>query len=100
MRYLLNKANGTKEYIKMSTDNMPKILTPNFIEVYNCIIIDTNNEIKAENIDFERILLMFQDRTGYEASCNEVRLNDYIDCSDEMGVLKTAEIIMKVWEKS
>lgn len=99
MRYLLNKAKGTKEYIQMSTDNMSKILTPNFIEVYNCIIIDTNNEIKAENIDFERILLMFHDRTGYEASCNEVRLNDYIDCSDEMGVLKTAEIIMKVWEK-
>ena len=100
MKYLLNKANGTKEYIKMSTDNMSKILTPNFIEVYNCIIIDTNNEIKAENIDFERILLTFQDRTGYEASCNEVRLNDYIDCYDEMGLLKTAEIIMKVWEKS
>lgn len=68
MRYLLNKAKGTKEYIQMSTDNMSKILTPNFIEVYNCIIIDTNNEIKAENIDFERILLMFHDRTGYEAS--------------------------------
>ena len=99
MKYLLNKANGTKEYIKMSTDNMSKILTPNFIEVYNCIIIDTNNEIKAENIDFERILLTFQDRTGYEDSCNEVRLNDYIDCYDEMGLLKTAEIIMKVWEK-
>lgn len=38
MRYLLNKANGTKEYIKMSTDNMPKILTPNFIEVYLSLI--------------------------------------------------------------
>ena len=64
MWYLLNYAKGTIEYIIMSTDNMPKILTPNFIEVYNCIIIDTNNEIKAENIDFERILLMYQASTG------------------------------------
>lgn len=71
MRNLIDKANETKEYIRISTDNISKVLNPNFVEVHNCIIIDINDEIKAENIDFERILLMFQDRTGYEASCNE-----------------------------
>lgn len=100
MRNLIDKANETKEYIRISTDNISKVLNPNFVEVHNCIIIDINDEIKAENIDFERILLMFQDRTGYEASCNEIRINDYIDCTDEMGVLKTAEVVMKVWEKN
>lgn len=99
MRHLLKKANETNEYITLSTDNMLKILNPNFIQVYDCIIIDTNNEIKAENINFKRILSMFQDRTGYEASCNEVRINDYIDCPNKMGILKAAEIVMKVWEK-
>ena len=53
MRHLLKKANETNEYITLSTDNMLKILNPNFIQVYDCIIIDTNNEIKAENINFK-----------------------------------------------
>ncbi|HAG42625.1 MAG TPA: hypothetical protein DCL31_03625 [Clostridium sp.] len=57
-----------------------------------------NNGIKEENINFKRILSMFGDRTGYEASCNEIRINDYIDCSDEFSVIQLAEIIMDTWK--
>ena len=96
---LLEKAKiKNEEVIKISTDNLSKIINPKFKEVHDCIIIDVNNEIEVENINFERILSMFRDRTGYEASCNEIRINDYIDYSDEVAVLQLAEIIMDTWK--
>lgn len=96
---LLEKAKIKKEgVIKINTDNLSKIMSPNFKEVHDCIIIDMNNEIKVENLNFKRILSMFRDRTGYEASCNEIRVNDYIDYSDEIAVLQLAEIIMDTWK--
>lgn len=96
---LLEKAKIKKEeVIKISTDNLSKIMSPNFKEVHDCIIIDMNNEIKVENVNFKRILSMFRDRTGYEASCNEIRINDYIDYSEEVAVLQLAEIIMDTWK--
>ncbi|GAA0086292.1 hypothetical protein UT300007_27310 [Clostridium sp. CTA-7] len=96
---LLEKAKIKKEeVIKINTDNLSKIMIPNFKGVHDCIIIDMNNEIKIENVNFKRILSMFTDRTGYEASCNEIRINDYIDYSNEVAVLQLAEIIMDTWE--
>lgn len=96
---LLKKAKIKKEeVIKINTDNLSKIMIPNFKEVHGCIIIDMNNEIKVENVNFKRILSMSIDRTGYEASRNEIRINDYIDYSDEVAVLQLAEIIMDTWK--
>ncbi|GKX67000.1 hypothetical protein [Inconstantimicrobium mannanitabidum] len=96
---LLKKAKiKREEVIKISTDNLSKIMSPNFKDVHDCIIIDMNNEIKVENVNFKRILSMFRDRTGYEASCNEIRINDYVDYSDEVAVLQLAEIIMDTWK--
>ena len=99
MKGLLEKVKTEKEeLIKISPDKLSKIMIPNFKEVYDCIIIDMNNEITEEKINFKRILSMFGDRTGYEASCNEIRINDYIDYSDEFAVIELAEIIMDTWK--
>ncbi len=99
MKKLLEKVKIEKEQlIEINPDKLSKIMIPNFKEVYNCVIIDMNNEVKEENINFERILSMFGDRTGYEASCNEIRINDYIDYSDEFAVIQLAEIIMDTWK--
>lgn len=87
-----------EELIKINADNLYKIMLPNFKEVHDCIIIDNNSEIKLENVNFKRILSMFRDRTGYEASCNEIRINDYIDYSDEIAVLQLSKIIMDTWK--
>lgn len=87
-----------EELVKINPDKLSKIMIPNFKEVYDCIIIDMNNEIKEENINFKRILSMFGDRTGYEASCNEIRINDYIDYSDEFAVIQLGQIIMDIWK--
>lgn len=99
MKSLLEKVKIEKEgLIKIHPDKLSTIMLPRFKEVYDCIIIDMNNEIKEENINFKRILSMFGDRTGYEASCNEIRINDYIDYSDEFAVIQLAKIIMDTWK--
>lgn len=96
---LLEKANIKKEeIIKIKTDNLSRIMIPSFKDVHDCIIIDIDNELNVENVNFKRILSMFGDRTGYEASCNEIRINDYIDCSDEITVLQLSQIIMETWK--
>ena len=77
---------------------MDKLLNPYIVEVNDSVILDFEREMEPEKIDFERILSMFQDRTGYEASCNEIRINDYIECDDEIATLKTAMIVMNVWK--
>lgn len=99
MKSLLEKVKIEKEgLIKINPGKLSTIMLPRFKEVYDCIIIDMNNEIKEENINFKRILSMFGDRTGYEVSCNEIRINDYIDYSDEFAVIQLAEIIMDTWK--
>ncbi|KHD36729.1 hypothetical protein NL50_09405 [Clostridium acetobutylicum] len=96
---LLEKSKIKKEEaIKINIDNLSKIITPNFKKVHDCIIVDIDNEIKVENVNFKKILAMFKDRTGYEASCNEIRINDYIDYSDEIAVLQLGKIIMNTWK--
>lgn len=55
-----------------------KLLKPTLKNVHGCLVIDNNNEIESENVNFERILKIHGDKTGYEASVNEVRINDFI----------------------
>lgn len=99
MKSLLEKVKSEKEVsIKINPDKLSKIMLPKFKEVYDCIIIDLNNEINEENINFKRILSLFGDRTGYEASCNEIRINDYIDFSEEIAVIKLSVMIMDSWK--
>lgn len=99
MRELLKKTKiKKKQGIKININNMAKMMVPNFKDVHDCIIIDIDNEINVKNVNFNRILSMFRDRTGYEASCNEIRINDYIEYSDEIVVLQLAEIIMETWK--
>lgn len=98
MKELLKQAEKINDCVKMTTDNMTKLFNPHIVEVHDSVILDLDREIEPEKINFERILLMFQDRTGYEASCNEIRINDYVDCIEEIAILKTAITIMNIWK--
>lgn len=52
-------------------------LCPEFIEVDECILVKREEyEIK---LDINRILSVYFDRTGFEASYNEFRLEDYYE---------------------
>lgn len=44
-------------------------------KIRDCIIYDERGILKEENINFERVLKMAGDWTGYEVNCNEVRFS-------------------------
>ncbi|CUP87129.1 hypothetical protein [Clostridium baratii] len=70
--------NNNENIIKIDLNEIEKIANPNIIEVHDCVILDLDNRIIKKNIDFDFILKRFEDRVGYEALCNEIRVNDYI----------------------
>lgn len=79
MKRILKNINNKKEnIIKIDLNELEKIINPNIIEVHDCVILDLENRIVKQNIDFDFILKRFGDRVGYEASRNEIRVNDYI----------------------
>ncbi|AVQ47802.1 hypothetical protein C7M60_18785 [Clostridium botulinum] len=41
---------------------------------------------------------MCGDRTGYEASCNEIRINDYVDVYDDYNILSLSKVIIQAWK--
>ena len=42
------------------------------------VVIDYNNKLKDNMLNYEWITSTYKDFTGYEASCNKMRLSDYI----------------------
>lgn len=47
--------------------------------IRDCIIYDQEGDLDEGEINFERALQFHGDWTGYEASCNEIRVTDYLD---------------------
>ncbi|WP_342479905.1 hypothetical protein NST07_18015 [Paenibacillus sp. FSL L8-0340] len=79
---------------------LEKIIYPKIVEVRECFILDIEGELKIENINWERVMKFHKDKTGYEASCNELRVNDYIKDIDKTrdNILICALQIMEGWE--
>lgn len=70
---------GSKSYSEISLDviHNHSVIHPNFKKLKGCIILDNGDEVNESNFEIERLLGFYGDRTGIEASCNEIRLNDY-----------------------
>lgn len=43
--------------------------------INNCIIYDQDGTLRESRVNFDRVLKMFGDWTGYEVSCNELRFS-------------------------
>ena len=97
MKSLLKDIN-TKEQniIKTNLNELEKIINPKIIEIHDCIILDLNNTIINKNINFNFILEIFGDRVGYEASCNEIRINDYIISGSFNSIIKLSFKIIEI----
>lgn len=65
-------------------------------EVCDCIII-TDSDVSNIEENFDNILKMYMDRTGYEASNTETRINDYF--TSEISVLDGLKIAMLLVDK-
>ncbi|WP_460263628.1 hypothetical protein [Clostridium sporogenes] len=97
-RLLENLIERDKNLIKVKVGNISTILFPNLIKVHDCIIVDIEKEVTEEDINFKEIISMYGDRTGYEASCNEIRINDYVDFYDDYNILSLSKVIIQAWK--
>jgi hypothetical protein len=83
----------------ISLSHLLMVLNPIIKNINGCLIIDNNDEIKVEKVNFDRIIRIHGDKTGYEASSNEIRVNDLVDGKsvDFKAVLALGFNILKVW---
>lgn len=83
----------------LNIENACILLNPEFKELDGVIFVDLPwNRIPDElNIDY--LIQEYGDLTGCESSCNELRLNSYIDYPEGngLGVLKFAIQLQKCW---
>lgn len=73
------------------------ISQPLFYESNGFFLIKKNAKDKKE-INTEKIIRLYKDRTGYEASVNECRIEDYFECEKE-DELKIAMQLAEIWEE-
>ena len=67
-----------------------------FIKVIDecVVIVDFNNEMKQGGLNYDWILSQYGDYSGYEASCNKMRISDYIDINN----IQSAPFILRLIE--
>ena len=79
MRYNINEKmekvlNDEEQECSEQTTELLKNIVAETKLVRNCMGYDKAGNLKEENIDFDGILEIVGDWTGYEAGCNELRL--------------------------
>lgn len=88
------------DILKIRSKDLNKILAPNFIEINDVVLLklaDDNNIFKQ--ISLEKIIQIYGDKTGYEASCNEFYVNQYLDYEEgtELLVLGFGVQLLECW---
>ncbi len=83
----------------MNIENICLLLYPEFKEVNGCILLNLSEGSIPNKINIEKVIQTYGDFTAYECSCNEIRLNDYIDYTEgnERSILKFALQLQKSW---
>lgn len=97
------KIQKTKNCIcSLSTINLSileRILFPEFKEVEGCFLARLTENHIPEKINLDMVMRVYGDRTGYEASRNELRINDYINYTEDekYSVLAFALQLIESW---
>lgn len=89
-----NKLEGLDLYTSRLDSNL--LSNPFFYENNGFYLIKKNSkEIKEINV--EKIIKIYKDRTGYESSVNECKIEDYFKC-EKKEELKIAMALSEVWK--
>lgn len=90
--------NGKSEAITILPNTLQELIFPNTKRVYDCIIIDNKDKVIPEKVNYDRIISMHGDQVGYEVSCNEVRISDYINGGKRSDEVRLAQTVMQGWK--
>ena len=93
MDRLLRKifAEAPSEPIKVHIEKLESLFSPPFKKVKDCVIISNKSTAELEE-HFDRAIKMYTDKTGYEASNSETRINCYFD--EPVSVLSCTRIAL------
>lgn len=99
MKELLQSISNSihKEEIRWNIQQMNKLFCPSFQKVKDCMIITEKNVCELEKV-FDSIIETYTDKTGYEASNTETRINYYIE--NEISVetsIQIAFMVIGIW---
>ncbi len=85
------------ETLRTNISHLTQLFVPNFRKVKDCILISDKSQLLLEE-HFETALTMYGDKTGYEASNTETRINCYFEdtISVETGT-QIAMLIVPIW---
>lgn len=98
MNNILEQVNSEKPgVITILPNALQELIFPNTKRVHDCIIIDNRNEVIPEKVNYNRVMSMYGDQIGYKASCNEVRISDYINEGKRIDEVRLAQIVIQGW---
>lgn len=83
------------EEISLNTQQLKVLFSPSLKKVRDCIIITEKESDKLE-IAFDNVIKMYGDKTGYEASNTETRINCYFE--NEISIVTATQIALMVIE--
>lgn len=97
MKNLLEHISEGQDAKKLILDSyqLKELLVPSFQRVKDCIIISKSSIDKLE-VAFDEMLNIYMDKTGYEASNTETRINCYFE--NEISVVTGTQIALIVFE--
>lgn len=99
MERLLNNAlnPSAEDKLKVEIEKLKNLFFPSFKQVKDCVIISEESVDRLER-SFDKALEINMDKTGYEASNTETRINSFFENSitKELGI-KIALMVLDVW---
>lgn len=99
MNNLLNDLSdpSPEDMFKMELGQLKKLFFPPFKQVRDCVLI---SETPVERLEqsFDKAIEMYIDKTGYEASNTETRINDFFENSISRGFgIQIACMVLEAW---
>ena len=97
-RFLQVAQYDNKDELKMNLESLGKLFSPPFRKVKDCIIISKESADKLEPYLESVVQEVYGDKTGYEASNTETRINCFFENEiSEITGVKIALIVLEVW---
>lgn len=85
------------EKLELDIKQLSPLFFPPFKKVKDCVIITEKDVVQLEN-NFNNILQVYMDKTGYEASNTETRINDYFENEISMeAATQMALFVIEIW---
>lgn len=94
----LLKTINFNEVLKKEFCSVSGVISPVFLEVEDCILINNKNE-DIKKLDISLISKIYGDKTGLEASNNHIHISQYINDSNRSPIegLELAMYILDIW---